>query len=59
MDKDVIIGRNAYENLPEGVWRSQQTSMRVKGKSDPVDVWGLKFAEAETILDQIRSTTFT
>lgn len=59
MDKDVIIGRNAYEFLPEGVWRSRQTSMRVKGKNDPVDVWGLKFAEAESILDQIRSMTFT
>ena len=59
MGKDVIIGRNAYEFLPEGVWRSQQTSMRVKGKTDPVDVWGLKFAEAESILDQIRSITFS
>lgn len=59
MGKDVIIGRNAYEFLPEGVWRSQQTSMTVKGKSDPVDVWGLKFAEAESILDQIRTITFT
>jgi len=59
MGKDVIIGRNAYEFLPEGVWRSQQTSMRVKGKTDPVDVWGLKFTEAESVLDQIRSITFT
>ena len=59
MGKDVIIGRNAYEFLPEGVWRSQQTSMKVKGKTDPVDVWGLKFAEAESILDQIRAITFS
>jgi len=59
MGKDVIIGRNAYEFLPEGVWRSQQTSMKVKGKTDPVDVWGLKFAEAESILDQIRAISFT
>jgi len=58
MGKDVIIGRNAYEFLPEGVWRSQQTSMKVKGKTDPVDVWGLKFAEAESILDQIRAISF-
>lgn len=59
MGKDVIIGRNAYEFLPEGVWRSQQTSMRVKGKNDPVDVWGLKFEDAESILEQIRAITFT
>lgn len=59
MDKDVIIGRNAYEFLPEGVWRSQQTSMKVKGKTDPVDVWGLKFTEAESILDQVRAISFT
>ncbi|MGW8246906.1 MAG: FHA domain-containing protein [Acidiferrobacterales bacterium] len=59
MGKDVIIGRNAYEFLPEGVWRSQQTSMKVKGKTDPVDVWGLKFVEAESILDQVRAISFT
>jgi len=59
MGKDVIIGRSAYENLPEGVWTSRQTSMTVKGKSDPVDVWGLKFAEAESVLDKIRSITFS
>ena len=58
MGKDIILGRHAYEFLPEGVWRSQQTSMRVKGKNDPVDVWGLKFSEAESVLDQIRAAHF-
>lgn len=59
LGKDVILGRSAYENLPEGVWRSQQTSIKVKGKNDPVDIWGLKFAEAEEILDQIRIINFS
>lgn len=58
MGKDVILGRAAYENLPESVWQSQQTSIRVKGKSDPVDVWGLNFNEIESMMDQIKSSSY-
>ncbi len=58
MGKDVIIGRAAYEHLPEGVWSSQQTSIKVKGKSDLVDVWGLNFSEVGAIMDQIKLSGF-
>jgi len=56
--KDVILGRAAYENLPEGLWLSQQTSIQVKGKTDPVDVWGMSFTEVEQLLDQIKVSGF-
>jgi adenylate cyclase len=56
--KDVILGRAAYENLPEGLWLSQQTSIQVKGKTDPVDVWGMSFGELEQLLDQIKVSGF-
>lgn len=58
MGKDVILGRAAYENLPEGMWLSQQTSIKVKGKTDPVDVWGMSFAEVDQLLDRIKVSGF-
>lgn len=58
MGKDVIIGRAAYEHLPEGMWSSRQTSITVKGKSDPVDVWGMSFRELEELTAQIKTASF-
>jgi adenylate cyclase len=58
LGKDVIIGRGAYEHLPDSVWQSQQSSIQIKGKSDPVYIWGLKFTELQTLLDQISATSF-
>ena len=57
--KDVILGRAAYENLPEGMWLSQQTSIQVKGKTDPVEVWGMSFGELDQLLDQIKVSGFS
>lgn len=59
MGKDVIIGRAAYEHLPEGMWSSQQTSITVKGKTDPIDVWGMSFRELEDLTAQIKSASFS
>lgn len=58
LGKDVIIGRAAYENLPDSVWQSQQTSIQVKGKNDPVDIWALRFDELDQIIEQIKVTSF-
>jgi len=58
LGKDVIIGRAAYEHLPDSVWQSQQTSIQVKGKNDPIDVWGLRFEELEQVLEQIKVSSF-
>ncbi|MDH5648080.1 MAG: FHA domain-containing protein [Gammaproteobacteria bacterium] len=50
MGKDIIIGKDAYQHLPESLWQEKEKTITVKGKTEPVEVCGLTFSEAEKSL---------
>ena len=45
MGKDVVLGKDAYQHLPEKLWSGKEKTIKVKGKSEPVEVCGLTFSE--------------
>jgi adenylate cyclase len=49
LGQDILLNREAYLNLPADLWTGREQSVRVAGKTQPLDVWGLSFAEAETL----------
>jgi adenylate cyclase len=50
LGRDILLNREAYLNLPADLWTDREQSVTVAGKTQPLDVWGLSFAEAETLL---------
>lgn len=51
--KDIIIGRDAYGDLPADFWTGKQQTISIKGKAEPVEVVGLDFNEAQDWADRI------
>lgn len=47
---DILLNRDAYLNLPAGLWQGHEQNVRVSGKTQPLDVWGLSFAAAGALL---------
>ena len=45
MGKDVVVGKDAYQHLPEKLWSGREKTIVVKGKTEPVEVCGLTFDE--------------
>lgn len=50
LGQPILLNREAYLNLPPSLWRGQEQSVSVAGKTRPLDVWGLGFAAAEAFL---------
>lgn len=50
LDREILLNREAYLNLPANLWSGREQSIRVAGKTQPLDVWGLSFAEAEQLV---------
>lgn len=50
LGKDIVIGPDSYKHLPERLWRGSLYEVTVKGKSEPIPVWAVTFAELDAIL---------
>jgi len=50
LGKDILLNREAYLNLPADLWSGREQSVSVSGKTQPLEVWGLSFSEAEALL---------
>lgn len=46
----ILLNRDAYLNLPSELWQGHEQTISVSGKTQPLDVWGITFEEAETLL---------
>jgi len=47
---NILLNRDAYMNLPAERWKGHEQTINVAGKTQPLDVWGLSFEEAEKLL---------
>ena len=50
LDREILLNRDAYLNLPATLWEGQEQTVKVAGKTKPLDVWGISFKETETFL---------
>jgi len=50
LGRDVVLGPESYAHLPQALWQEACRSITVKGKSEPVSVWALAFAELDEVL---------
>lgn len=50
LGKDAVIGPDSYKHLPRRLWEGALQSVTVKGKSEPIPVWAVTFAEIDAIL---------
>lgn len=50
LGKDVVVGPDSYATLPRSLWHDACRTVAVKGKSEPVSVWALAFAELDAVL---------
>ncbi len=50
MDRAILLNRDAYLNLPNDLWQGREQTIRVAGKTQPLDVWGITFEEAAALL---------
>lgn len=50
LDREILLNRDAYISLPAALWEGQEQSIKVAGKTKPLDVWGIGFKEAEAFL---------
>ncbi len=50
LGKDIVIGPESYKYLPKQLWEGVCQSVTVKGKSDSISVWAIRFEEIDTIL---------
>ena len=55
LGKDVILGKDAYQHLPEAIWSGKEDSINVKGKADAVSVCGLTFTELAEHLQSLQA----
>lgn len=50
LGREILLNRDAYLSLPATLWEGREQSVKVAGKTKPLDVWGISFKEAETFL---------
>jgi len=50
LDRAVLLNRDAYLNLPSELWQGREQTIRVAGKTQPLEVWGITFEEAAALL---------
>lgn len=50
LGKDVVVGIDSCMHLPKPLWENALTAVTVKGKTEPVSVWPVTFAELERAL---------
>jgi len=52
----ILLNRDAYINLPSELWQGHEQVISVSGKTQPLDVWGISFQEAESMLAAISTS---
>jgi len=50
LGRAILLNRDAYLNLPSDLWKGREQTISVAGKTQPLDVWGITFEEAEALL---------
>lgn len=50
LGQEILLNRDAYLSLPATLWQGQEQSIKVAGKTKPLDVWGISFKEAKAFL---------
>lgn len=50
LNREILLNRDAYLNLPAALWEGQEQTVKVAGKTQPLNVWGISFKEAEAFL---------
>jgi adenylate cyclase len=50
LGRAILLNRDAYLNLPSELWQGHEQTISVAGKTQPLDVWGITFEEAEALL---------
>ncbi|HJW81033.1 MAG TPA: adenylate/guanylate cyclase domain-containing protein [Acidiferrobacterales bacterium] len=50
LGRAILLNRDAYLNLPSDLWQGREQTISVAGKTQPLDVWGITFEEAEALL---------
>lgn len=50
LGREILLNRDAYLSLPAALWEGQEQTIKVAGKTKPLDVWGISFSEAEAFL---------
>jgi len=51
LERAILLNRDAYLNLPSELWQGREQTISVAGKTKPLDVWGITFEEAATLLN--------
>lgn len=52
LQKDVVLGKPSYECLPQQMWKDKLQNIPVKGKTTPMPVWAITFAELNSLIKQ-------
>ena len=50
LGKDVVLGPDSYGHLPRALWDRACQTVTVKGKSEPIAVWAVTFADLDAVL---------
>ncbi len=50
LERAILLNRDAYLNLPRELWQGHEQTISVAGKTQPLNVWGITFAEAAALL---------
>jgi adenylate cyclase len=53
LNKDVVVGIDSCTHLPKEIWEKAMIPVTVKGKTEPVAVWPLTFAELAQALTRM------
>lgn len=57
LGREILLNRDAYLSLPAALWEGREQTVKVAGKTKPLDVWGISFKEAEAFLRADRGKT--
>lgn len=50
LGREILLNRDAYLSLPATLWEGREQTVKVAGKTKPLDVWGISFKEAGAFL---------
>lgn len=56
---DIVMSESTYKHLPEHVWKDSKQHIRVKGKRDTLRVCGLRFEQAEDLLQKLGEASYS
>jgi adenylate cyclase len=54
LGRSILLNRDAYLNLPPEHWQGREQTISVAGKTQPLNVWGITFEEANALLERVK-----